>query len=78
MYIERNKEITIKVLEGMTCKAAGIEYGITTERVRQLIGKTCRQHFLPKTPPWRNSALDGVYKITTLRRLWKEDKIFCK
>lgn len=56
--LERNIELTIRFLNGSRLSPLSREYGITPERVRQLVRQYCRKankewfSAMPKGPPW--------------------------
>lgn len=76
-YKERNIDITLKVLEGISLAVVAKEYDLSPARLGGwwgIVNKTCKKYFLPKEHIYlRNTSLDGVeYRLKTLRKYYKE------
>lgn len=70
-YKERNRTITVSVLEGTTLNEISKVYGISETRAKQIVLNYCRRDLFPSSDGiWKNRTMEGVDSITKARRVW--------
>ena len=73
-YFERDKHISLQVLSGRTLESQAQDYGITRERVRQIVNRFLR---MVDAPPREGDPLQtGLFASFDIRKLRKQKRFF--